>query len=202
MHANLPNTQPVFPTRLSSILVKFPQPKAGGPGLTLGLLGGNKSKEAEKRDRSAPANGHDDSTSSSDENSADANDPDRDRDGSLIHSQTPALFSPGPEPQANKKKSLRRPKNNIGTTSSSFVTRLHTFGSLSKQLSGKVGDVTFMFYNSARTFFWTELGFKNRVPFGIVSLYFYVSKYLVSGSFGSNNVLCAPNLPFNQPFYC
>ncbi len=201
--ANLSSAQQVYPTRLSSILVKFPQPKAGGPGLTLGLLGGHKSKDTEKREKGIHSNGYDDSMSSSeqgDENSADVNEHDRDRE---MHHQTPALFSPGPESPAtrNRKKSSRRPKNNIGTTSSSFVTRLQTFGSLSKQLSGKVGDVTFMFYNSAKSFFWTELGSRNKVWFRIPYINFRISEHLASGSFGPNNVLCTSDLPFHQPFY-
>ncbi|KAF8344156.1 WD40-repeat-containing domain protein [Cantharellus anzutake] len=187
--ANLPSTQQVYPTRLSSILVRFPAHKAGGPGLTLGLLGGNKSKEVEKRERGAPINGAEDSMSSSeqgDENSADANDPDRDRDSAPMHSQTPALFSPGPESNINKKKSTRRPKNNIGTTSSSFVTRLQTSGSLSKQLSNKVGDVTFLFCNSAKTFFWTEMGSKAKDPLARITFSAHPTCHAINQSTASH----------------
>ena len=62
-----------------------------------------------------------------------------------------------------KKKSVSRPKHNIRTTTSTFVTRLQTAEGLTKILQAKHGDVTFMFYNSAKNFFWTEVGSKTKV---------------------------------------
>jgi hypothetical protein len=93
----------------------------------------------------------------------------------------PALFSPGGSggttnttvvgsggpgagsgPSA-KRKIVSRPKHSIRTTSSSFVTRLQTAEGLTRTLANKQGDVTFMFYNALKSFFWTEVGVKAKV---------------------------------------
>lgn len=163
-HANLPSTQQVYPTRLSTVIVNFPLPKASTPGFTALLGGAIKPKEPEKRDKKATNNnnnGYDDSLSSSDQGDeiSDPADPDN-----VAPLQTPtSLFSPGLPDPLGKKKSTRRPKHNIRTTSSSFVTRLQSMENLNRHLSSKTGEVTFMFYNAAKSFFWTEVGSKLKV---------------------------------------
>jgi len=62
-----------------------------------------------------------------------------------------------------KRKTVSRPKHSIRTTSSSFVTRLQTAEGLTRTLANKQGDVTFMFYNALKSFFWTEVGVKAKV---------------------------------------
>ena len=62
-----------------------------------------------------------------------------------------------------KRKTVSRPKHSIRTTSSSFVTRLQTAEGLTRTLGNKQGDVTFMFYNALKSFFWTEVGVKAKV---------------------------------------
>lgn len=163
---NLPSTQQVYPTRLSSATVNFPNPKSSSPGFTA-LLGGTikpKDQQRDKKGNSNPANGYDDSLSSSDRDPDEISDPpDPENQSNSVHPTPTSLFSPGPSDLSNKKKSTRRPKHNIRTTSSSFVTRLQSMENLNKHLSSKVGEVTFLFYNVAKSFFWTEAGSKLKV---------------------------------------
>jgi hypothetical protein len=163
-NANLPSTQQIYSTRLSSVIVNFPQPKSTSAGLTA-LLGGTiKPKDSEKREKkgtNAGNNGYEDSLSSSDQGD-EISDP-TEPDATTPAQPAPAsLFSPGPD-ASGKKKSTRRPKHNIRTTSSSFVTRLQSMENLNRHLSSKSGEVTFIFYNAAKSFFWTELGSKSKV---------------------------------------
>ena len=69
----------------------------------------------------------------------------------------------GGGPAGAKRKTISRPKHSIRTTSSSFVTRLQTAEGLTRTLANKQGDVTFMFYNALKSFFWTEVGVKAKV---------------------------------------
>ena len=165
--AHVPSTFPVFPTKLSSVVVKFPTPKTPSPGFTALLGGGGKGKEIDRKEKKGlTANGaHEDSQSSSEQGeeiSPDTGDLDREKESSNIQ-PPPSLFSPGPDPGVSSRKSIRRPKHNMRTTSSSFVTRLQATENLNKQLSLKSGDVTFLFYNSVKSFSWTELGTKSKV---------------------------------------
>ena len=163
-HANLPSTQQIYPTRLSSVIVNFPQPKSTSAGFTA-LLGGTiKPRDPEKRDKKgggAGNNGYEDSLSSSDpgDEISDPTEPDA---APSVQPAPTSIFSPGPD-ITGKKKSTRRPKHNIRTTSSSFVTRLQSTENLNKNLSSKTGEVTFMFYNAAKSFFWAESGSKSKV---------------------------------------
>ena len=54
-------------------------------------------------------------------------------------------------------------KNNIRTTTSSFVTRMQCIENLNKIIHNKQGDVSYLFYNYAKNFFWTEVGVKAKV---------------------------------------
>ncbi|KAJ3507274.1 hypothetical protein NLJ89_g6395 [Agrocybe chaxingu] len=69
---------------------------------------------------------------------------------SVVH-EPPTLFS-RPLPAAGRKKPAARPRNNMKTTSSTFITRIQTAEGLTKTLGSKQGDVTFMFYNMAKSF--------------------------------------------------
>ncbi|QRW27693.1 ribosomal L27 protein [Rhizoctonia solani] len=86
--------------------------------------------------------------------------------------QQQQLFSPTglkPSPLTPRKKSVARPKHNIKTTSSSFVTRLHTMEGLTKYLGSKSGDVTFMFYNAGKSFYWMDVSGKLKEPLARIS---------------------------------
>ncbi|KAF8319334.1 WD40 repeat-like protein [Clavulina sp. PMI_390] len=155
-HANLPSTQPIYPTRLSTVIINFPHAKSSGPGFGALLGGTMKPKDGDKQaPKKHASNGYDDSLSSSDREEDDP------PESEATHpTSTPAgLFSEGSD-AINKRKSVRRPKHNIRTTSSSFVTRLQTMENLNRHLSSKTGEVTFMFYNAAKSFFWTEVNSK------------------------------------------
>lgn len=146
------------PARLSTVTVRFPTQKlASSQGLS-SLLGGGKEGRSREKDRDK------ESVSSSD-NSRDegTSDPQPDLTISTQIDATnpkpafppPSLFSPV-RSLPGKKKSVSRPKHNLRTTSSTFVTRLQNAEGLHKTLQSKQGDVTFLFYNMSKSFFWSE----------------------------------------------
>ncbi|KAJ7481231.1 catabolite repression protein creC [Mycena galericulata] len=67
-------------------------------------------------------------------------------------------------PAAGKKKPFARPKHNIRTTSSTFITRIQNSEGFPRSLQSKQGDVTFLFYNVAKSFLWIEAGSKAKEP--------------------------------------
>lgn len=134
----------IFPSKVSSIVIRFPPPKQGGPGLAQ-LLGGGKS-EPKKKER-------DDGVSLSSSDTADEGD---------IHDTEHHVPFSGPG-GAGKKKAVARPKHNIRTTSSTFISRIQTAEGLAKILQSKQGDTTFLFYNYAKSFVWIEAGSKAKV---------------------------------------
>ncbi|KAG8716208.1 hypothetical protein FRC11_007382 [Ceratobasidium sp. 423] len=161
IHASTAGVAASFHSRLTTITVKFAPHKAGSQGLTL-LLGGKAVKEKKKEDE--PGSGESDHELEPDV------EPDMD-DPSTQQTQQ-QLFSPTglkPGPLTPRKKSMARPKNSIKTTSSSFVTRLHTMEGLSKYLAGKSGDVTFMFYNAGKSFYWMDVSGKLKEPLARIS---------------------------------
>lgn len=158
---HLASTPVVYPTRVSTILVRFPPAKSGGaPGFAQ-LLGGNKESRKEKP--------KDDGVSLS---SSDT--PDEDTSAATqenIPSSPPrehTLFAA--PPVAGKKKPFARPKHNIRTTSSTFITRIQNAEGFPRSLQSKQGDVTFLFYNAAKTFVWLEAGSKAKVRDPFVQL--------------------------------
>ena len=154
---------PLFPTRLSTTLVRFPPAKpAPSPGLTQ-LLGGSKDFWKDR----APPHKDDAASVSSSDSPDDGTSPDPSNAQDSVpptpvasHDQHHGLFAHHPAP---KKKSASRPKHNMRTTSSTFITRLHSLEGLSRTLQAKQGDVTFLFYNSAKNFYWLETGLKSKV---------------------------------------
>jgi catabolite repression protein CreC len=159
---------PTHPTRLSTITVRFPakQPAAQGLGQ---LLGGGKDFWKEKAEKGlAPTLAKEDGVSvSSGETPEDATSPDI---GSTqettpptstgIPDQNHGLFSP---PVGGKRRTLTRPKHNIRTTSSTFITRVQCMEGLAKTLQAKQGEVTYLFYNSAKNVYWIEGGVQAKV---------------------------------------
>ncbi|KAF6763913.1 catabolite repression protein creC [Ephemerocybe angulata] len=155
----------LYPTRVTNIVVKFVNSKQGASQGFANLLGGGKDV---KKDKAAKEKDDGVSLSSSDT-------PDE-ADGALgqstsaqEHPASPAPLEPNTifssAPVANgKKKSVARPKHNIRTTSSTFITRIQSSEGLTKTLASKQGDVTFLFYNSAKAFSWVEAGSKAKEP--------------------------------------
>lgn len=160
---------PTYPTRLSTISVRFPakQPAVQGLGQ---LLGGGKDFWKEKGLAPIPAK-EDGVSVSSGETPEDATSPEI---GSPQDTTPPAstgvpdqnhgLFSP---PVGGKRRALSRPKHNMRTTSSTFVTRVQCIEGLGKMLQAKQGEVTYLFYNSSKNMYWIEAGsqIKVRMPY-------------------------------------
>lgn len=173
----------IYPTHLSTVHVHFSAAKStGAPGLAQ-LLGGGKDKDKDKdkekegrKDLLQPRekerdDGH--SVSSSERLGTDddgASNSHANLASPLLQPQSPPttdspkLFSSA-SIGMGKKKLTTRPKHNIRTTTSTFVTRLQSMENLNRVLQNKHGDVYFLFYNHTKNFYWTELGNKTKVRF-------------------------------------
>lgn len=174
------NAAPVtYPTQLRTVTIKFSGSKSANSQVLSQLLGGNREKEnkKEREKQQEKAGQRDDGLSvSSSETPEDAPSPDPSTfspspdnvaSPTLGHDQLNSLF--GGPPQVGKKKSVARPKHNMRTTSSTFITRLQNVDNLSRILSAKQGETTFLFYNSSKSFIWTEAGNKAKVSYHSVS---------------------------------
>lgn len=176
------NAAPVtYPTKLRTVTVKFLASKTAQSQVLSQLLGGGnrekenkkekeKEREKEKEKERQQEKQRDDGLSvSSSETPEDASpdpstfspSPDTVASPTLGHEQLNTLFG-GPG-QVNKKKPMARPKHNMRTTSSTFITRLQNVDNLNRNLSSKQGETTFLFYNSSKSFIWTEAGTKAKV---------------------------------------
>jgi catabolite repression protein CreC len=161
-HKPLPATlggQSIYPTKVSSVVVRFTATKQGGPPGLAQLLGGN--KDQKKANLTTPKEREDGvSLSSSDTPDESEQPPSSTQDhpppSPSIPHEPHTLFSHS----TSKKKNAARPKHNIRTTSSSFITRIQTAEGLSKTLQSKQGDATFLFYNQAKSYVWVEAGSK------------------------------------------
>lgn len=153
----------LFPTRISSAVVKFPATKpASAPGFAQ-LLGGNKDLKREKTAKDREDGISLSSSDTPDEGDHPISSTQEHVPGSPSSNQdTPHTLFSHP-PAASKKKHIARPKHNIRTTSSTFVTRIQTAEGLTKVLQSKQGDITFLFYNLAKSFLWVEAGSKLKV---------------------------------------
>ncbi|ESK94167.1 catabolite repression protein crec [Moniliophthora roreri MCA 2997] len=145
-----------YPTRVTAITVRFPAAKQSGgtPGFAQ-LLGGNKDSRKEKE---KPAREDGVSLSSSDtpdetENHSEPGNP----------SVNPHLFS-SHSVGAKKKTANSRPKHNIKTTSSTFITRIQYAEGYAKLMQSKQGETSFLFYNQVKTLLWIEAGIKAKEP--------------------------------------
>ncbi|KAF8163501.1 catabolite repression protein creC [Crassisporium funariophilum] len=156
----------IFPSKVSSVVLRFPVAKqASAPGFAQ-LLGGGKSEP--KKDKSDKVSKErEDGVSLSSSDDPDEGDPlpppsqEHAANTSLAH-EPHTLFSH--PPAAGKKKNVARPKHNIRTTSSTFISRIQTAEGLTKTLQSKQGEVTFLFYNLAKSFVWIEAGSKAKEP--------------------------------------
>ena len=154
---------PIYPSRISSAIVRFPAPKqASAPGFAQLLGGGSRSES--RKDRAIILKDREDGISFSSSDTPDESDPQP--PASQEHTTGSSTYEPHTlfsHPPSTKKKAAVRPKHNIRTTSSTFITRIHTAEGLSKTLQSKQGDVTFLFYNLAKSFAWIEGGSKSKV---------------------------------------
>ena len=165
---------PLYPTRLSTITVRFPatkQPAIQGLGQ---LLGGGKDFWKEKGLVPTPAAKDDGGSVSSGDTPEDVTSPDvgGSQDATtptsiVMPDQNHGLFGP---PAGGKRRALSRPKHNMRTTSSTFISRLQSVEGLAKVLQAKQGEVTYLFYNSAKNFYWVEAGVQAKVRLAPCSL--------------------------------
>ncbi|KAH9930755.1 WD40-repeat-containing domain protein [Fomitopsis serialis] len=162
------NAVPIlYPTRLSAVTVRYPTNKSVNSPVFTQLLGGNRERESKKdkdKDRVSPK-AEDGLSVSSSEDPDDASPdvstapgPENVKTSPMVGHDIPNnIFSHTP---AGKKKAAARPKHNMRTTSSTFITRLQNADNLHRNLQSKQGETTFLFYNSAKSFIWTEAGTK------------------------------------------
>lgn len=161
----------LYPTRISTVSVRFSVNKpTNSPGLSQ-LLGGGREKEVKKEKVVAKEREREDGVSVSSSDDPDDGSPDASsvpaHDGAastptIPHEQPSTPFALTPA-TIGKRKSAPRPKHNMRTTSSTFITRLQNADNLSRSLQSKQGDTSFLFYNAAKTFVWTEAGTKLKV---------------------------------------
>jgi hypothetical protein len=199
---------PVHPTRLSTITVRFPatkQPAIQGLGQ---LLGGGKDFWKEKGLAPIAAAKEDGVSVSSGETPEDVTSPDvggsTTQDATTptsitVPDQAHGLFGP-PPPAGGKRRALSRPKHNMRTTSSTFITRLQCMEGLAKALQAKQGEVTYLFYNSAKNFYWLEAGVQAKVRFFAPRGRAHITHPL-SGSPGSCRICCTSDMPRRESFH-
>ncbi|KAJ3529971.1 hypothetical protein NM688_g7778 [Phlebia brevispora] len=167
-----------YPTKLKTVAVRFFPSKAPNSQVLSQLLGGGREKDSKKeREREKErekererAKERDDGLSvSSSETPEEIPSPDASTFSpspesaptpSLPHEQLNNIFSPNLSHSGGKKKSAARPKHNMRTTSSTFITRLQNVDNLNRMLQAKQGETTFLFYNSGKSYIWTEAGTK------------------------------------------
>jgi WD40 repeat protein len=173
---------PIYQTRLSSVTIRFPPKQPPSPGIAQ-FLGANLTKDLKKdKDKEKEKDAlikerpllEERSMSSSDtpEDSFSSPDPVATPDVSVstpVEHQQYKLFSHPSISTSKKKSHISRPKHNMRTTSSTFITRLHSAEGLNKTLAAKQGEVTFLFYNTGKTFLWIEVGAKAKEPLTRIS---------------------------------
>lgn len=167
---------PIYHTRLSTITIRFPPKHPTSPGIAL-FLGASLTKDLKKdkdKDREKDKDAflkerpllEERSISSSDTPDDSFTSPDvanPDVPPSTPAEHQPKLFSHPSISVGKKKSTMSRPKHNMRTTSSTFITRLQSIEGLNKTLSSKQGEVTFLFYNTGKAFLWVEVGNKAKV---------------------------------------
>jgi hypothetical protein len=174
------NAAPAHSTKLSTITVRFSATKQGSaPGFAQ-LLGGNRET---KREKGQDGN----SLSSSDTPEDSFPSPEITGQDNVPANEVPSLFSPATP--VGKKKAVSRPKHNIRTTSSTFISRLQSAEGLAKAMQAKQGDVTFLFYNSAKSFLWVEVGSKSKEPLARVTFTAYPTCHDVNPATASSDRL-------------
>ncbi|KXN92246.1 putative catabolite repression protein creC [Leucoagaricus sp. SymC.cos] len=153
----------LYPTRVSSTLIRIPpaKPQGGPPGLAH-LLGGGKDAKKDKNSTNSREDGYSLSSSDTpDENDGLAPIQESGNAASPSLPEQQSIFSPA---GGGRKKYGARPKHNMRTTSSTFVTRIQTGEGWSKTLQSKQGDLILLCYNVAKNFLLVEAGSKAKEP--------------------------------------
>ncbi|KAF9526954.1 catabolite repression protein creC [Crepidotus variabilis] len=159
----------IYPSRISPVILRYPAAKQGGAQGLAQLLGGGKSEPKKEKTDKATTKDREDGVSLSSSDTPEDTDPpppssQEHANGSNALSHEPhTLFSPNPT-NVGKKKASVRPKHNMKTTSSTFITRVQNAEGMTKMLQSKTGEVTYLFYNMAKSFVWIEAGSKAKEP--------------------------------------
>ncbi|KAL0571051.1 hypothetical protein V5O48_010906 [Marasmius crinis-equi] len=174
LQAHAANTAPVtYPSRITAISVRFPAAKHGGgsPGFAQ-LLGGNNSKKEKEKEREKEREkaAREDGVSLSSSDTPDESDPSQPDHNTAIPNHH--LFG-GHSPAGKKKATSSRPKHNIKTTSSTFITRIQYAEGYAKIMQSKQGETTFLFYNQVKTLLWVEAGAKSKEPLARITFSAY-----------------------------
>jgi hypothetical protein len=163
----------LYVAKVSTVVIRYPAAKqSGGTQAFAQLLGGGKNEQKkDKVDKSAKEKEDAISLSSSDSPDDSEQPASSSQENANVNASVPhephMLFSA--QPTAGKKKTAARPKHNLKTTSSTFITRLQNAEGMTKTLQSKTGDVTFLFYNMAKSLVWIEAGAKAKVYFHEIS---------------------------------
>lgn len=130
----IPANAPIHVTKLSTITIKFPPLKQSGQGFAQLLGVGSKEKARDDDSSSSGTTGRTADNSGSPEITP----------GDVTAANEPAsLFSA----TSTRKKANSKPKHNIRTTSSTFISRVVVLEGLTKILQGKSGMLHFKLYN-------------------------------------------------------
>ena len=176
VHVHPVNVQPPsYPSKLSTVTVRFPAQKQGTPGLAQ-LLSGNKETKKDKTH---------DGVSLSSSDTPEESFPSPEMSGQDPSTEIPSLFSP----TATGNKKPVRPKHNMRNTSSTFISRMQVAENLAKTLQSKQGDITFLFYNSSKSFLWVEVGAKSKEPLARVTFTAYPTCHDVNTSTAASDRL-------------
>lgn len=150
--------------KISTIIIRYPTAKqSGGTQAFAQLLGGVKNEQKKEKSGKEKEDGNSLSSSDSPEDSdlpASSSQENTNANLSIPH-EPHTLFSA--QTAAGKKKAAARPKHNLKTTSSTFISRVQNAEGMTKTLQSKIGDVTFIFYNMAKSLVWIEAGSKAKV---------------------------------------
>ncbi|KAJ3878871.1 catabolite repression protein creC [Lentinula edodes] len=172
-----------FPTRVSVITVKYPvkdKDKGGGGQSLAQLLGGNnyskkdkektKEKEKEKEDGTSLSSNDTPPDEQQDDYTAPASPTAHHSHSSTApantifshHAQNSSSAGKNKKPMTPVKWS--KPRSNMKTTNSTFITRTQHAEGFPRSLKDRDGDVTFFFYNQVKTVLWVEAGAKAKEP--------------------------------------
>lgn len=163
-------------TKMSIVTVTFPAARQPSSPAFTSLLGGSKADKHNAKKLAASEAKHqptlpavqdkDESESSGEHRNPNADDlndnPPRNPSPTPEHPH-PVLFSPTLGAGMPSKKKSTRSKQNLKTTTSSFVTRYQAMEGFNKHLATKTGDVNFMFYHSGKSFHMTEVETGNKL---------------------------------------
>ena len=150
----------IHTTKISTIIIRYPTAKqSGGTQAFAQLLGSVKNEQKKEKSGKEKEDGNSFSSSDSPEDSELPASPSQENANAIPH-EPHTLFS---AQSSGKKKATARPKHNLKTTSSTFITRIQNADGMTKSLQSKTGDVTFIFYNMAKSLVWIEAGSKAKV---------------------------------------